>query len=305
MRNVLTIILRNRKATIGLAIVLFYVVIAIAAPLITTHDPNKRVARPHQPPSQEHVMGSTRIGRDVYTQAVWGTRTSLIVGFSAGLIVTVIGTLIGVTAGYFGGWIDEVLNFVTNIALVIPQLPLLLVLAAFIGKSDPFMIAMIIGLTSWAWGARVTRAQTLTLRRRDFIEASEQIGEPSWRIITVELLPNLLSIIGFNFIGSVIYTIITEATLEFLGLGDPLAVSWGTMLYNAQNSSAITVGAYWEVFVPCLAIAVIGVGLSLLNFGVDEISNPRLRTLGAINRAVKAQKKYDAKFRARSTEAGA
>ncbi|MGJ8527206.1 ABC transporter permease [Maritalea sp.] len=297
MFKFLTIILRNKKAAAGMLIVLTYIGIALAAPLITSHDPLKRVTRPHQEPSIEHSMGSTRMGRDVYTQFIWGTRTSLIVGFSAGLIVTVIGTLIGVTAGYFGGWIDETLNFITNIALVIPQLPLLLVLAAFIGQSDPFMIALIIGLTSWAWGARVTRAQTLTLRRRDFIEASEQIGEPSWRIICVELMPNLLSIIGFNFIGSVVYTIITEATLEFLGLGDPLAVSWGTMLYNAQTSSAIAVGAWWEVFAPCMAIVIIGIGLSLLNFGIDEMSNPRLRTLGAINKAVKAQKKFDQNYK--------
>ena len=297
MLKFLGIILRNKKATAGMLIVLTYIGIALAAPLLTSHDPVKRVGRPHQEPSVEHVMGTTRMGRDVYTQFIWGTQTSLIVGFSAGLIVTVLGTLIGVTAGYFGGWIDETLNFITNIALVIPQLPLLLVLAAFIGQSDPFTIALIIGLTSWAWGARVTRAQTLTLRKRDFIEASEQIGEPSWRIICAELLPNLLSIIGFNFIGSVIYTIITEATLEFLGLGDPLAVSWGTMLYNAQTTSAITVGAWWEVFVPCMAIVIIGIGLSLLNFGIDEISNPRLRTLGAINKAVKAQKKFDQSYK--------
>ena len=119
--------------------------------------------------------------------------------------------------------------------LVIPQLPLLLVLAAFIGEASPLVIAIIIGVTSWGWGSRVTRAQTLSLRQREFIQASELIGEPAWRMVLVELMPNLLSIIGFNFIGSVIYTIITEATLEFLGLGDPLAVSWGTMLYNAQN----------------------------------------------------------------------
>jgi peptide/nickel transport system permease protein len=274
--------LRNRKAAFGVAIVLFYALIALAAPIITSHDPGKRVARPHQPPSIEHVMGSTRMGRDVYTQLVWGTRTSLIVGLLAGFIVTAIGTLIGISAGYFGGWTDEVLNFLTNIVLVIPQLPLLLVLAAFIGEASPLVIAVIIGLTSWGWGARVTRAQTLTLRQREFIQASELIGEPAWRMVLVELMPNLLSIIGFNFIGSVIYTIITEATLEFLGLGDPLAVSWGTMLYNAQNASAIIVGAWWELFAPCAAIALIGVGLSLINFGVDEISNPRIRTLSAL-----------------------
>jgi peptide/nickel transport system permease protein len=273
--------LLNRKAAVGLAIIILYVIVALAAPLITAYDPNKRVARPHQPPSIENVMGSTRMGRDVYTQLVWGTRTSLAVGFLAGLIVTALGTLIGVTAGYFGGKIDEVLNFATNIVLVIPQLPLLLVLAAFIGEAGPLVIALIIGLTSWGWGARVTRAQALSLRRREFIEASRGLGEPAWRMILVELLPNLLSIISLNFIGSVIYTIITEATLEFLGLGDPLAVSWGTMLYNAQITAAISVGAWWELLAPCAAIATIGIGLSLVNFGVDEVSNPRVRTLRA------------------------
>jgi len=281
MAEFLRAFLRNRKAAVGLAIVVFYVAIALAAPLITSHDPNKRVARPHQPPSIENVMGSTRMGRDVYTQLVWGSRTSLAVGFLAGAIVTALGTLIGVTAGYFGGRVDESFNFATNVVLVIPQLPLLLVLAAFIGAAGPFVIALIIGLTSWGWGARVTRAQALSLRQREFIEASRALGEPAWRMILVELLPNLLSIISLNFIGSVIYTIITEATLEFLGLGDPLAVSWGTMLYNAQITAAITVGAWWELLAPCAAIATIGIGLSLVNFGVDEISNPRIRTLRA------------------------
>jgi len=281
MAEFLRAFLRNRKAAVGLAIIILYVIVALAAPLITAHDPNKRVARPHQPPSIENVMGSTRMGRDVYTQLVWGTRTSLAVGFLAGFIVTALGTLIGVTAGYFGGKVDEVLNFATNIVLVIPQLPLLLVLAAFIGEAGPLVIALIIGLTSWGWGARVTRAQALSLRRREFIEASRGLGEPAWRMIFVELLPNLLSIISLNFIGSVIYTIITEATLEFLGLGDPLAVSWGTMLYNAQITAAISVGAWWELLAPCAAIATIGIGLSLVNFGVDEVSNPRIRTLRA------------------------
>ena len=293
MLALLKIFLRNPKAAFGLLIVLFYALVALAAPLITDHDPNKRVSRPHQPPSVEYVMGTTRMGRDVYTQLVWGTRTSLMVGLIAGLIVTLIGTVIGLTAAYFGGIVDEVLNFATNVVLVLPQLPLLLVLAAFLGQVGPLSIALIIGLTSWAWGARVTRAQAMTLRNREFIQASELIGEPAWRMILVEMLPNLMSIIGFNFIGSVIFTIITQATLEFLGLGDPLSVSWGTMLYNANNASAITVGAWWEMAAPCAAIVVIGVGLSLLNFGVDEISNPRLRTLGAIGKAVRLQEKLD------------
>lgn len=293
MRAAFDIVLRNKKAAIGLAIVLAYVAIAVLAPVITSHAPLQRVARPHDAPSLDHLFGATRMGRDVFTQVVWGTRTSLLVGVLAGLIVTVIGVALGITAGYLGGWIDEVINFLTNIALVIPQLPLLLVIAAFVGQASPMVIALIIGLTSWAWGARVTRAQTMTLRQREFIRASELAGEPVWRMIAIELFPNLLSIIGFNFIGSVIYTIITEATLEFLGLGDPNAVSWGTMLYNAQTSSAIMTGAWWEVAAPAAAVAVIGVGLSLINFGIDEISNPRLRTLGAIAKSTKLQRAID------------
>jgi peptide/nickel transport system permease protein len=302
MQGLLTPILRNRKAMIGLAILLIYVVVALLAPVITGHDPIKRVGRPHEAPSLDHILGTTRMGRDVFTQLIWGTRTSLLIGLLAGSIVTIIGVTLGVMAGYLGGWIDEAVNFVTNIALVIPQLPLLLVIAAFVGEASPLVIALIIGLTSWAWGARVTRAQTMTLRQRDFILASELIGEPKWRMIVVELMPNLLSIIGFNFIGSVIYTIITEATLEFLGLGNPLAVSWGTMLYNAQTASAMSVGAWWEVFAPATAIAVIGIGLSMINFAVDEISNPRLRTLGTVNEAVRKQRKLD-RARAAAQEA--
>ncbi|MGF1696396.1 ABC transporter permease [Vibrio kyushuensis] len=284
MKEFLKLLGRNKKVAVGLFIVLFYILIALAAPVLTSHDANKRVARPHQAPSAENVMGTTRMGRDVYHQFIQGTSTSLAVGFSAGIIIVLIGTALGVSAGYFGGKFDEIVNLVTNIALVVPQLPLLLVLAAFIGEVSPFTIALIIGMTSWAWGARVTRAQTLSLRNKEFIHASELAGEPARRIIFVEILPNLASIIGLNFLGSIIFTIITQATIEFLGLGDPLSVSWGTMLYNAQNSSALIVGAWWEVMVPCVAIAILGMGLALLNFGIDEISNPRLRTFSGMKK---------------------
>ncbi len=293
MRGLFQSFVRNRKAAAGLTIVVIYVMIGLAAPLLSPYEPLARVGRPHQPPSWEHLLGTTRMGRDVLSQLIWGTRISLMVGVLAGVIVTVIGTVIGIVAAYVGGLVDEVLNFLTNVILVLPQLPLLLVLAAFLGQVDPLAIAVIIGLTSWAWGARVTRAQALSLKTRDYIQASQMVGEPAWRMILVEMLPNLLSIVGFNFIGSIIFTIITQATLEFLGLGSPLTLSWGTMLYNAQTASAIMVGAWWEVLAPCIAIVVIGVGLSLMNFGVDEISNPRLRTLGTVSKAVKLQRKLD------------
>ena len=282
MSAIWKVVKRNKKACSGVFILIVYVMIALFANAITDHKPSKRVARPHQEPSIEHIMGTTRMGRDVFTQFVHGTRTSLAVGFSAGFIIVILGTILGISAGYYGGKVDEVINFFTNIALVIPQLPLLLVLAAFLGQSSPTTIALIIGFTSWAWGARVTRAQTMALREKEYIQSAVLMGESRWRIILVELMPNLASIIGANFIGSVLYTVITQATIEFLGLGDPLATSWGTMLYNAQTTSAMHVGAWWELLVPAVAIAVLGMALALMNFALDEVSNPKLRTFSGL-----------------------
>jgi peptide/nickel transport system permease protein len=286
MRAFFTSLLANRKASIGAGIVAFFLALAVFGPLLAPAGPNQRVGRPHEAPSAAHLMGTTRMGRDVLAQTIHGTRTSLLVGLSAGLMITAIGTAVGVTAGYLGGRVDEALNLITNVVLVIPNLPLMLVLAAFIGAAGPATIALIIAGTAWGWGARVTRAQTQSLRNRDYIHAAELLGEPTWRILACELLPNLVSIIGFNFIGSVLYAVVTEATLEFLGLGDALKVSWGTMLYNAQTTSALQVGAWWEVACPCLALVLFGSGLSLINFAMDEVANPRLRTLRLKLRAV-------------------
>ena len=271
-------LLRNRKALIGLAIIAFIVIVAIAAPLLTHYDPAARTGRPHQAPSAEHILGTTRIGQDVFARLIYGARTSLAVGFGAGLLITAVGTALGIISGYRGGKTDEVISFFTNMVLVVPNLPLLLVLAAFIGQASPLVIALILGATSWAWGARVTRAETLSVKQKDYVKSAEMMGEPQWRIMTFEIFPNVISIVGINFIGSVIFAIITEATLEFLGLGDPRVVSWGTMLYNAQKASALSVGAWWDILTPCFALAFLGIGMSLLNLAVDEIANPRLRT---------------------------
>ncbi|KRB01252.1 MAG: ABC transporter permease [Devosia sp.] len=277
-------LLGNKKAMVGLTILLLIILVAIFAPFLTEYSPVKRVGRPHQAPSWEHWLGTTRLGHDVFARLVYGARVSLAVGFGAGLAITIIGTVLGIIAGYKGGVIDEVINFFTNMVLVVPNLPLLLVLAAFIGQASPLVIAVILGLTSWAWGVRVTRSETLSIRQRDYVKSAEMLGEPSWRIMAFEIFPNLISIVGINFIGSVIFAVITEATLEFLGLGDPNTVSWGIMLYNAQNASALSVGAWWDLLAPCFALAVLGLGLALINFAIDEIANPRLRTGGMLNR---------------------
>lgn len=277
-------LMQNKKAMTGLVILTIIILVAIFAPLLTEYSPVKRVGRPHQAPSWDHWMGTTRLGHDVFSRLVHGARVSLAVGFGAGLLITLIGTVLGIIAGYKGGVVDEVINFFTNMVLVVPNLPLLLVLAAFIGQASPLVIAIILGLTSWAWGVRVTRSETLSIRQRDFVKSAEMLGEPGWRIMLFEIFPNLISIVGINFIGSVIFAVITEATLEFLGLGDPNTVSWGIMLYNAQNAAALAVGAWWDILAPCFALAFLGLGLALINFAIDEIANPRLRTGGMLNR---------------------
>lgn len=282
--NLFTQLLHNRKALIGLTILAVVVLVAVFAPLLTEYLPTKRVGRPHQPPSAEHWLGTTRLGYDVFTRMLYGARVSLAVGFGAGLLITVIGTVLGIVAGYKSGVLDEVITFFTNMILVIPNLPLLLVLAAFIGQASPLVIAIILGFTSWAWGVRVTRSETLSIRQRDFVKSAEMLGEPGWHIMAFEIFPNLVSIVGINFIGSVLFAVISEATLEFLGLGDPNTVSWGIMLYNAQNSSALSVGAWWDLLTPCVALATLGLGLALINFAIDEIANPRLRTGGMLVR---------------------
>ncbi len=284
MNKLFAQLLTNKKALVGVTILVIILLIAIFAPFLTEYSPTKRVGRPHQPPSWDHWLGTTRLGHDVFTRLIYGARVSLAVGFGAGLMITVIGTVLGIIAGYKGGVVDEVINFFTNMVLVVPNLPLLLVLAAFIGQASPLVIAVILGLTSWAWGVRVTRSETLSIRQKDFVKSAEMLGEPSWRIMAFEVFPNLISIVGINFIGSVIFAVITEATLEFLGLGDPNTVSWGIMLYNAQNASALSVGAWWDLLSPCLALALLGLGLALINFAIDEIANPRLRTGGMLGR---------------------
>jgi peptide/nickel transport system permease protein len=282
--NLLAQLRHNRKALIGVTILAVIIFVTLFAPLLTDYLPTQRVGRPHQPPSGDHLLGTTRLGYDVFTRLIYGARVSLAVGFGAGLLITVIGTVLGIIAGYKGGVVDEVITFFTNMILVIPNLPLLLVLAAFIGQASPLVIAIILGFTSWAWGVRVTRSETLSIRQRDFVKSAEMLGEPGWRIMAFEIFPNLISIVGINFIGSVIFAVISEATLEFLGLGDPNTVSWGIMLYNAQNSSALSVGAWWDLLTPCVALATLGLGLALINFALDEIANPRLRTGGMLVR---------------------
>lgn len=268
----------NPPAIIGTFLISIVLIGALMAPVLASHDPNKRVARPHVAPNAEHVLGTTRSGRDVYSQVLHGARKSLAVALTAGVIAMTLAVAVGVTSGYMGGKVDEWLNFVTNVFLVFPQLPLLIVLAAFLGQVGSVVITILLGVTSWPWGARVIRSQTMALRNKEFIISAEVMGESKLRIILVEILPNLVSIVFGGFLGTVIYAMGSEAGLGILGLGDATEVSWGSMLYWAQTSAALYTGAWWEMIVPATALAITGGSLALINMSIDQVSNPKLKT---------------------------
>jgi peptide/nickel transport system permease protein len=267
----------NRKSLVGLCIVLLFVLVAIIGPLFVHHDPNAFSSDTLVPPSAQHWLGTTQTGQDVFSQLMVGTRVSIFWGFLTGIVVMILVVVMGLSAGYFGGVVDDILSLIINIFLVLPGLPLAIVLAAFVPFRGPVTVAAVIAITSWAYGARTLRAQTLSMRNRDFVDAARSSGESAFRIIFFEIFPNEISIVAASFIGAVIYVILAAAALEFLGLGDSTAVDWGTMLYWAQNNDALLLGAWWWFVPPGLCIAVLGAGLTFINFGMDEVANPRLR----------------------------
>ncbi len=276
----------NRKATAGFCIVLFFVLVALFGPPFIHTDPGALSNDILVPPTAGHWLGTTQTGQDVFSQLIVGTRISIFWGFATGLVVTALSIIIGLVAGYMGGFVDDALTLLINVFLVLPGFPLAVVLAAYLPLKGPFTVALVIALTSWAWQARVLRAQTLSMRHRDFVEAARSVGEPSWRIIFFEILPNEISIVAAGFVGTAIYVILAAAGLEFLGLGNVAVIDWGTMFYWAQNNDALLLGAWWWYVAPGLCIALLGAGLALINFGIDEIANPRLRVETSLVRRI-------------------
>jgi len=271
----LAAIRRDRKATAGAALLALFVLIAIVGPWLVG-DPQALVGIPLQPPSPQHWLGTTGQGQDVLAQLVVGTRVSLAIGLAVGVAVVLVGALVGITAGFFGGRVDGLLSLLFNVFLVIPGLPLAIVIAAYL-PAGPLTLGMVLVVTGWAWNARVVRAQTLAQRRRDFVAAAIVTGESNVRIITREILPTMTSLLVAQAIGSTVYAIGAQVGLEFLGLGDVSAVTWGTNLYWAQNDAALLTGAWWTFAPTGLCVALVGFGLTMLNSGVDEVANPRLQ----------------------------
>ena len=265
------------KARIGLCIIGIDVAIAVFAPVLAPHSPTATSFPPYLNPSGTNWFGTTGNGQDVFSQMVYGARVSLLVGLTAGLTATLVAVLIGLVAGYRPGVVDEVLSFVTNLALVIPGLPLMIILAAYIPSRSVWTIVFVVAFTSWATGARVIRSQASTLRSREFVTAAVFSGERLFRVVFREILPNMTSLVAASFFSAATAAVMAEASLEFLGLGNPDTVSWGTILYYAQQQNALLTGQWVLVFAPGLAIALLALSFTLVNFGIDALANPRLR----------------------------
>lgn len=273
------ILFSNPRARIGLTIISFFVFIAIFGPLIWHGDPLAAdyTGLPQQGPSARHWLGTDQQSHDIFRQLVYGTRPTLILGFSIGALATAVAVVIGMTAGYFGGLVDDVLSLLTNVFLVIPTIPLMIVLAAWLKVRSDLAIIAVISLTSWAFGARVFRSQTLSLREREFALAAVVRGESKIRIALIEILPNMISLVVSGLIGTTVFAIGTAAGLQFIGLGNLSEVNWFTILYWAKNTSSLETGAWWTFVPPGLAIALFGMGCTFVNYGIDQISNPRLQ----------------------------
>jgi peptide/nickel transport system permease protein len=270
---------RNRKLLLGLTVVLAFLVVAVVGPLLTDHGPNDYVGPPAQRPSARYWFGTTTFGQDVFAQFTHGLRATFLVGVLGGGLAAAIGMLIGFTAGYRGGLVDEALNMLTNIVLVIPTLAVLLIIATYLWVRGVIPEALFIGLFSWPWVARAVRAQTFSLRARDFVDLARLSGASGPRIVLREIAPNMSSYLTMTFILLFGGSVLTAATLDFIGLGPTDGSSLGLMMNNAVLWSALPLGMWWWFVPPGLGITLIVGALYVMNVGLDEVFNPKLRKL--------------------------
>lgn len=275
--NLVRAVRSNRKATVGLLMLVAFVLLALFPAVIAHDSPSAEIYSRAARPSAAHLLGTTTYGQDIFAQLIWGTRESLVIAVVAGLLATVLSVVVGVTAAYVGGVVDHLLSLFTDIFLVIPTFPLIVVIAAYSKNGGDTILVAVLVVTGWSYGARQLRVQALSLRDRDFLVAARLRGERRWRIIVSEILPTMTSLIVAIFLSSTLYAIITAAGLQFIGLGNPDTMSWGTMLYWAQNNEALQAGSPLWAIMPGVAIALLGAAFALLNYAFDEMSNPALR----------------------------
>lgn len=273
---------RTPKSRAGLIITGVFVVLGIVGPLLAPYEPSALGPDLLQPPSLRHPFGTTQTGQDVFSQFLVGAQSVLVVGVIAGVVATALSLIVGINAALLRGVGDEVLSALANVFLVIPALPLLVLIAGFIpGRGSTLVIALVISLTSWAWGSRVIRAQTMSLRDRDFVQAARASGKSTWSLVVFEILPNLVPIVAGSFVGTVNFAILAQVSLSFIGIGSSVSWNWGTILFWAQQQQALAQGAWWWFVPPGLAIALLGMALTLITLGIDEFVNPKLRTGGS------------------------
>ena len=268
------------RAKVGAILLGAFVLAAIIGPLLTPYDPgfqNPSPALSLHPPDAAHLLGTTQSGQDVFSQLLVGIRLTLELALTVGVVATVLSVVVGVAAAYLGGVWDEVLSLATNVFLVIPALPLLIILLGYLSHKGQDATILVLSGLGWPWGARVVRAQTLAIRNRDFIAAARETGERTWRILLFEIVPNEVSLIAASFVNAVLYAIGSSVALAFIGLTDLNTWSLGTMLFWAQSQNALQLGAWWWFIPPGVAVALMGTALVLLNTGIDEFGNPRLR----------------------------
>jgi peptide/nickel transport system permease protein len=275
------------KAKVGAILLGLFVLAAVIGPFVAPYDPSFQNPSPDlsmHAPYGAHLLGTTQSGQDVLSQLLTGIRLTLELAFFVGLVATALSVLVGVTSAFLGGVWDEVLSLLTNVFLVIPALPLLIVLLGYLQTKGQTATILVLSFLSWPWGARVVRAQTMAIRNRDFISAARETGERTWRIISYEIVPNEVSLIAASFVNTVLYAIGASVALAFIGVTNLNSWSLGTMLYWAESQQALQLGAWWWFVPPGLAVALIGTGLVLLNTGIDELGNPRLRDAASASR---------------------
>lgn len=276
-RSWLAALFRTRTAAFGTFVLAVVVATALFGRALAPYDPREVVARPYQPPSAQHWLGTNDIGQDIFSELLWGTRASLTVGLVAALAAVLVGTAVGVVAGLAGGWVDAVLMRATDVVLTLPFLPLAIVLAAFLGPSLG-NTALVLALVIWARPARVVRSHALGIAGHAYVEAAHALGGGFGHVLRRHVVPAVLPLALSQFILAVSSAILAEASLAFLGLGDPIQKSWGSVLFYAQSRGAFLSGAWpWWVVPPGLLIALTVLGFALVGRSLEAVLLPRLR----------------------------
>ena len=270
---------RSRMGMVGLLIMIAFVAMALAAPLLVSKEDlgvANAPGEPLQPPSLEFPLGTDDFGRSVLDLVIYGSRISLLVGFAATVMTMTVGAAVGISGGYFGGKTDSVMNALTNWFLVIPWIPLAIVLASVLGASL-FNTILVIGVTSWAGTARLVRADTLSVKERPYVERARALGSGNWHLVTRHILPNVMPVIFANTVLTVALSILAETTLALLGLGDPLSISWGSIIFDAFEQGALSAGLWWWIIPPGVCICLVTLAFTMCGYALDEVLNPKIR----------------------------